>query len=507
MELTTIIFAIFCILTIIIYFIVPKKMQWVILLLSSIFFLFYKNVSLATVTQALVILGVTYFCSLLIYKYRDDSSRSKLYLIIGVLLIIGTLFYLKYTNLILVTINLIGSLLNFNFHFEMVNHVSLIGISYYSLIMIGYLNDIFRGVCEPQRNIFKCALFMSYFPILTSGPFVRYDSFKKDLYGEHKFNYDSMCSGLVRILWGLFKILVISLRLGTIVDSIYNNLTSFNGLVIIAAVLAFPLQLYTNFSGSIDVIMGISEVMGIQLPENFNAPFFSKTITEFWRNWHITLGAWLKDYVFYPLLKSDMMQNLTTKCKNAFGKKTGKKIPMFLSMLIMWLVIGIWHGGAYKYIIGTGLLQFIYIFFEDLLEPVAKKINKKLGINDKTIWYISYQILRTYLLFSFAMVFFRANTVTEAFTIIKSIFIFKVKILSSIKLVGLDLYDAGILFFSLVILFVIDFISRKINIREKLFKTNIIIRWIILYFLIFSILVFGCFGDGFDPAEFIYRGF
>lgn len=507
MGLTTIVFAIFSILTIIIYFVVPKKIQWIILLLSSMIFLFYKNVNLATIIQALLILSTTYICSLLIHKYKDNQSKSKLWLIIGILLIIGVLFYLKYINLFLVTLNSIGSLFHLNFHFNMVNHVSLIGISYYSLIMIGYLNDVYRGACEPQRNIFKCALFMSYFPILTSGPFIRYNNLKDDLYGTHKFSYDRMCSGLVRVLWGLFKILVISLRLGIIVDSIYNNLNSFNGLIIVVAILAFPLQLYTNFSGSIDIIMGISEIMGIQLPENFNAPFFSKTITEFWRNWHITLGAWLKDYVFYPLLKSDMMQNLTTKCKTVFGKKIGKKIPMFLSMLIMWILIGIWHGGEYKFIVGTGLLQFLYIFLEDLLEPVAKRVNKKLRINDNSFWYKTYQILRTYLLFSFAMIFFRSYSISEAVIVIKSIFSFKTQILSNIKLIGLDIYDWGILLFSLIILFIVDFISRKTNIREKLFKKNIIIRWMILYFLIFSIIVFGCYGDGFNPADFIYRGF
>ena len=243
--------------------------------------------------------------------------------------------------------------------------------------MIGYLVDIYRGACKAQKNIFKCALFMSYFPILTSGPFIKYSEIEKDLYSGHKFNYERMCSGLVRTLWGVFKVLVVSQRVGMFVDAVYGDINTYSGIFIMAAFLLFTVQLYTNFSGSIDIIMGISQIIGIKLPENFNVPFASKTITELWRRWHITLGGWLRDYIFYPLLKSDFMQNLNKKCKKKFGKNIGKKIPLYLSMLIMWILIGIWHEGSYKFIIGSGILQFIYIFLEDILEPVSKKINDK----------------------------------------------------------------------------------------------------------------------------------
>ena len=505
MSLTSLTFLIFCLIVFSIYFIVPKKFQWFILLVSSMFFLFYDNFNVSTVIQALVVLLSTYVYGRLIHKYRD-TKKSKVILIIGIAIILGQLFALKYINLFLSTLNHISG-----HNFRNITTNSLVGISYYSLIMISYLIDIYRGTCKPQNNILKCALFMSYFPILTSGPFVRYGDMEDELYGEHKFSYKNMCSGLVRVLWGIFKILVISQRCGYFVDYVYENIVVYNGIYTVIAALLFTIQLYTNFSGSIDVIMGISEILGIKLPENFNVPFFSKTITEFWRNWHITLGAWLRDYIFYPLLKSDIMQKLNKKCKKAFGKKIGKKVPLYLSMFIMWLLIGIWHGGAYTYIIGSGILQFIFIFFEDILAPVASKVNNKLGINDKTFSYKLYQVIRTYLLFSFAMIFFRAHSVKNAIDIISSIFVvWNPWILfdgKSLYTAGLDRPDFMVLIISIIVLFVVELLDRKGSVREKLFKQNIVFRWTILFSLIFSIIIFGCYGVGYDPAAFIYRQF
>ncbi len=510
MSLTSLTFLFFGLMVLLIYFVVPKKIQWVVLLVSSVIFLFYDNLNVGTVIQALVVLVPTYFLGMAIYKNKDDAKKSKRYLILGILIILGQLIYLKYTNLFLVTGNHILNLFKVDYQFGLVHRNSLVGISYYSLIMISYLTDIYRGLVEPQKNIFKCALFMSYFPILTSGPFIRYDAIENELYGKHKFDYKRMCRGLVRILWGVFKILVISQRLGMFVDTVYGNLAKFDGFYTIIAILFFTLQLYTNFSGSIDVIMGISEIIGIKLPENFTLPFFSRSITELWRNWHITLGCWLKDYIFYPLLKSDFMQNLGKKCKEKFGKKTGKKIPMYLSMFIMWVLIGAWHEGAYTFIIGSGILQFIYIFLEETLAPVAEKVNKKLGIDTEKFSYKLYQMLRTYLLFSIAMIFFRATSVTNAIHIMKNAFVWNPWVLfdrTSLYKAGLDMYDFRILIYSLIIMFVVQLLARRGDIREKLFKQNIVFRWVCLYSLIFIILIFGCYGPGYDPAAFIYRQF
>ena len=509
MVLTTFTFLIFTIISLIIYFIVPKKIQWVVLLISSLIFLFYDNLNISTVLQALSILLITYFGSRKIFAYQG-TKKSKVYLLLSTFAILGILIYLKYSNLFLVIFNHFCNFAHINYHFNMVHHNSLIGISYFSLIMISYLIDVYHGAHKPQKNIFKLAYFMSYFPILTTGPFVRYENINEDLYGNHKFNYHNFCSGLLRVAWGLFKVLVISQRIAIFVDGVYGNYTVFNGFYIVLAAMFFVIQLYTNFSGSIDIIMGVSEIIGIKLPENFNAPFFSKTVTEFWRRWHITLGAYLKDYIFYPLMKSNFMQSLNRKAQKFLSKKHAKKIPLYLSMLIMWIAIGIWHGGALTFIVGSGILQFVYIFLEETLGPISKKINNRLGINTETFGYKLYQVIRTFILFSFAMIFFRASSLKEAFGIIQNIFVWNPWVLldnTSLYLVGLDLLDFRVLIISVIVLFVVDYLSLKINIREKLFEQNIVFRWLIIYILLFAIIIFGCYGEGFNPATFIYRQF
>ncbi len=509
MTLASLVFAFFCIITIIVYFIVPKKIQWFVLLIASLFFLFYNNFSWQTVCQASIILLTSYFIGRKLEKYQN-TKKAKWFLLLGCLIIIGLLGYLKYTNFFLNTIKHFLSLFHISFKFKKVTRTTLVGLSYYSLIMISYLVDIYRGKNKSEKNIFKLALFMSYFPILSSGPFVRFSEMKENLFKKHKLNYKALCNGLIRILWGVFKILVISERLAMFVNTVYSDINQFNGFYLILAALMFTLQLYTNFSGSIDIIMGVSEIIGIPLPENFTAPFFSRSITELWRNWHITLGAWLKDYIFYPLLKSDFMQKINTISKKKLGKKIGKKVPLYLSMLIMWLCIGIWHGGAYTYVIGSGLLQFIYIFFEDNLASLANKVYQKLHIKTDTFSFKLYQIIRTYLLFSFSMIFFRAPSVKTALKIIQGMFVFNPWILldnKSLFTAGLDLLDFRVLIISLIALFIVEYLSTKGKVREKLAQQNIVFRWSILYLLIFAIIIFGCYGVGYDPATFIYEQF
>lgn len=223
MNLTSIVFFIFLVITLLMYFIMPKRYSWCVLLISSLIFLFYDNFSINTIMQAIIVLVPSYILGILIEKNKN-TNKAKIFLLLGIIIILGQLIYLKYTNLFLATANHICNLLNINHQFEFIYRNSLIGISYYSLIMISYLTDIYRGACRSQKNIFKCALFMTYFPILTSGPFIRYESIKEDLYKKHEFSYENMCNGLLRIMWGMFKIMVISQRLGIFIDKVYGNL-------------------------------------------------------------------------------------------------------------------------------------------------------------------------------------------------------------------------------------------------------------------------------------------
>lgn len=483
MGLTNLTFFLFCLISLIIYYILPKKFSYIALLLSSITFLFYNDLTITNVFYVLLMLFTSYISSILIEKFE---SKKKIIMIISVLIILFELAFLKYSNLLIRTSNIL-----FKTNFSLLENSSPLGLSYYSLMMIGYIINVYWVSTKEEKNILKLATFMSYFPTLTSGPFIKYEDIKDNLDERNKFNINNIIDGLIRTLWGLFKVLVISTRLNLFVSTIYGDVANYNSLIVFLSIILYTFELYTNFSGSIDIIMGISKMFGITLPENFNNPFAAETITEFWRRWHITLGEWLRNYIFYPLLKSNAMQWLTKKCKDLFGKK-GKKIPIFISMFILWLTIGIWHGGAYKYILASGILQFIFIFFED----ITNSVNKKCRFPIKCL-----RILRTFILFSLSMVFFRATTIGEGINIFAALSNFS----GSLNINFMSIIDYIIIGISILILLIIDNFIAKINlIKEKIgiqYKLSLIFSFIII------ILLFGKYGLGFVSSDFIYGKF
>ena len=485
-------FLLFLMLFLLCYYLLPKKIQPYITIIFSVFFLLYNSFNYYVIFEILLILISSYVGGLLIEKFKGNK-KSLLFCLLSTFIILGELIILKYSNFFIVTVNYL-----FNTNINYVNYVFPIGISYFSLIMISYLIDVYRDTIKAEKNVLKLSLFMSYFPLLTSGPFIRYDEYGNKLFEKHNFDITRFFSGCFRILWGFFKVIVISNKLNIFVNSVYGSLNEFNGILVLITSLLYTFELYTNFSGCIDIVLGVSSMIGVDLPENFNNPFSSKSISELWRRWHITLGAWLKDYIFYPLLKSKFIQNMISFLKKHFNKKISKKIPTYLAMLILWVLIGLWHAGEYKYIISSGLLQFIYIVMEELLEPYFKKYRD----NNSKIYSI-FQMIRTYVLFSFSMIFFRAIDVQNALDIIKGIFNFSN--VNNFALITLSLLDYIVMFIGCLLILVFD--NYKTVIFEKYNKLKFEYKLIILLFLFLVIILFGTYGIGFDHNAFIYGKF
>ena len=506
MQLATLTFICFLLISLIIYYVIPRRFQWIILLISSVFFLFYNSLNLKIIFEVLIVLMDSYIISNMIEKY---PNKSKKLLIFGISIIILELIYLKYTNLFIDIFNFFISIFNKSLVISKVHRSSPMGVLYYSLIMIGYLIDVYHKRVKPQKNILKCLLFMSYFPIVPSGPFIRYKDTGEKLYDGSKLNYDNIKYGFVRLVYGFFELLVVSERLGRIVDTIYANPSYYSGIFIIIGAICFTFQLYTNFKGTIDIITGASRMFGIILPENFNTPFFSRTIEEFWRRWHITLGAWLRDYIFYPLCLSNWNKKLGNFFENKKRKKKAHKIPMYVSLFLMWILAGAWHGGAFTIIIGSGILQFLYILFEQLLAPQAKKVYKILDIKTDVFSFKLYQCVRTFLLFSFALIFFRATSVANAFELIKNIFILNIDNFKDIVLSfdAIDIPDLLVLVVGIISIFIIEIIKQKGDVLERLFNQNLAFKYTVIFALIFAVIIFGCYGPGFDATTFIYNDF
>lgn len=526
MSLISLGFLAFFICVAVVYYILPRRFQWVVLLIAS--FAFYLLCAKPYTIIYLLISVVSAFYAALYMKKTEDLAekmqqeektadaeavlkRRKTVFIITVVGMFLLLALLKYTNSLIGNVQTIINLLGINVQLGTVSWIASLGISFYTLQVVGYLADVYWGISSPQTNIFKFTLFVSYFPQITSGPISRYHQMENQLYAGHKFNYRTFTFGCQRILWGFFKKLVIAERVGVAVRSVYTpDAYHAGGIIVWAATILAAFQMYTDFSGSMDIILGVSECLGIRLPENFNTPFFSRTFQEFWQRWHITLGTWLKDYVMFPILKSRRFARMGKWIKTHWGKKAAKTLPTILAMFILWLANGVWHGAAWKYM-AAAVWFFFMLAMGQLLAPLFNKITKALKINTQCFSWHLFQSLRTLVVYSAGLVFFMANSVMHGFSLIKSaltvfnpqmLFTYEFRVLFSTE------RDVTIAMVALVILFLAEgYMQNGRSLRKAVANQNLPVRWLCYLLLIFSIIIFGTYGYGYNAADFIYAGF
>ena len=385
-----------------------------------------------------------------------------------------------------------------------------LGVSFYTFSLLGYVIDVYYGIATPQRNYGKLALYGMYFPVIISGPILKYREHGEQFFEEHPFDYHKVTRGLQRMLWGFFKKLVISERLGMLVDTVYGAYTDYAGAYIWIATICYAFQLYTDFSGCMDIVLGMSESFGMELPENFETPFFAKSISEYWRRWHITLGVWMKEYVFYPVLRSRFFTNLNKKWKQKFGKKKGKQYTTFAAMFILWFTVGVWHGGDWKFVIGSGLLHWCYIVLEELLEAPCAHAMKRLHINAKGKGIAAIRVLRTFFLVCIGDLFFRAASVGDAFQMLRlAVSAWNPQIIwnGSLFTLGLEPVEFAIVVVSLLLLYAVSWMQQKGSVRERIATKALPVRWLIWYALLFYVILLGCYGPGYSASEFIYQGF
>lgn len=376
---------------------------------------------------------------------------------------------------------------------ETYNLIVPLAISYYTLSLCTYFYDCRWGFIKPYENISDLLLFTMYFPLMTSGPICRYSDIGRQLVSTHEFSYIDVRNGLIRVLYGLVKKLAIANRIGIIVNDMYSS-TASNGAGIWLATGLFALQLYTDFSGIMDIACGVSMCLGIKLPENFKAPFLSENIREFWQRWHITLGLWLRDYVMFPFLHSKICVNLSEKLKNKIGKKISKRIITYIGLLVLWLCMGIWHGsGSFKYIIGEGVWFWLIIVTGDLIGVYGNVKQGKI--------YTFLRRIRTFFMFVVGMIFFRAATLNDALNKLYS-GIFNITDtagldgffnLNRLSVIG-GPFGLILVFFSMTALIIVD---RRIYagqdssyiIENVLMKRNVFLRWLIYLFGIMTVFL------------------
>ena len=511
MSITSFYFLVFYALVLLFYYIVPKRGQWGILLLASIlYYLFSDNGFLIFYPLAAVLVCHWGVRRMVRVRERaeaagtDPGRQCRLALAVVIVANVGALFLLKYINFGINTVNGAASLFGERELLHGLDWLVPLGISYYSLTLIGYVTDVYFGIAKPLKNPGKLALYGMFFPCMLSGPILRFREDGDQLYEPHPFDYVQVTRGIQRMLWGFFKVLVISERMGKLADTVYGNPPQYPGLYIWIGTVAFAFQLYTNFSGGMDISLGIAQTFGLKLP------FFSRTISEYWRRWHITLGVWMKEYVFYPILRSGLFTRLGKRLRSRFGKKRGKQLTTFAGMFLLWFAVGVWHGGDWKYVIGSGLLHWAYIVCGELLEPVYAKGMARLGIDPKAGWVDRLRVLRTFFLVNIGFVFFRADSVQTACAMLKSaVSVFNPSILidGSVFGLGLDWIEFTIAVVSLLMLLAVSLLQEKGPVRERIGKKRLPVRWAIWYALLFYVILLGNYGPDYSAAEFIYQGF
>ncbi len=428
----------------------------------------------------------------------------------AVLLHVGVLVVLKYSAFLGTNFNLLLSALKAPFSIPIPTFLLPIGISFYTMQALSYLFDVYRETIKADRNLERLALYMSFFPQIMEGPICRYSQTAMQLWECQKITYSNMTMGMQRILMGVMKKMVIADRLNILIKVVFSGYDKYDGSVMLIAMVCYTCQLYMDFSGAMDVVIGTGEIFGIKMPENFRQPFFSRTISEFWTRWHISLGAWFRDYVFYPLSMSKPLKNLTIASRKHLGNHFGPLVSGSIALFTVWLFNGLWHGSGWQYIF-FGMYHFVLILLGSIVEPFVKKGTEKLHINRGGWPYKGMQIFRTVCLVNIGELFFRANGLSAGIAMFKNMvtnFTFASFRDNSFYKLGMDRYDVIITIVAVaIVLFVSIQNERGISVRKSLAQKNVVVRWAVIYALIFFIIIYGAYGAGYVPLDPIYANF
>lgn len=441
---------------------------------------------------------------------KECTGKKRWILFFGILLLIGTLAGVKYYNFFAENFSALMRILSIPAAMEQKSIWQPIGISFYTLEAVGYMLDVYEEKIQAEHKFLKLALFLSFFPQMMEGPIGRYEQTADRLYEGNPLTEKNLSNGALRIFWGLFKKMLIADRLNWVVDTIYGNYQAYDGAIVALGAVSYTIQLYMEFSGSMDIVIGVGEMFGVTLPENFRQPLFSRNVSEFWRRWHITLGTWLKDYIFYPVSLAPGVKKLSAKAKKRFGKHCGKIVVSAAALFPVWLCNGLWHGPQWIYIF-YGMYYFVLILSSIIFEPVFEKMKKPFKDLDHNPVFIGFQIARTLVLVFIGELFFRAPGPRQAVDMlvwIISRFHIQSLVSNVVLYLGIDIQDMILIIAALAVVFAVSCLHEKgIRVRDRIGTFPQPVRWCVYYGLMLSVLIFGAYGYGYTAVDLIYAGF
>lgn len=557
MSFTSIPFYLFAALTLLLHYVLPRRFQWIVLLVMS--FVFYASWGLELIPFVLVATLMAWLCARKMEAiYASSDARIKVakdagenppmrvwkeeakkqcrrWLWLALAVLIAALAFVKlqkqmanipvlswipwffskaYHHFGKLLLKLPGSQLFlidtvFSDHAAMASTVSILvplGISYYTFSLISYVADVYWRKDKAEQRYFRLLAFTLYFPKILQGPISRHKDLAPQLFEGHAFDYTKFCFGLQRMVWGYFKKMVIADRLAVFVNTVFGNIVGETGAHLLVASLFGALQLYCDFSGCMDIACGFSECLGLTLAENFNHPFFSKTAAEFWRRWHITLGTWFKDYVFMPMLISPRLLSLSKKVRNIAGERAGKAVMKIVPLLAVWLLTAAWHGVGVNYL-AWGAYWFVILMTASVFENELHSLTKLLRIDTGTDDWHLFQMLRTFCIYMIGHLFTRLDSVSAVWRTLKTIltdFHLEGFFDGSLYSLGLDRANFLLALAMIVVLWAVAMLEKKGSLRKQIAKFGLVTRWLIYYAAIFSIIVFGIYGPGYNASSFIY---
>lgn len=523
MQLLSYTFVLLWVITFALYYLVPQRRKWQILLVAGL--VFYVIGLRGMPVSLFLTCATTYACGIFLRESlasqrealagcADKESKKavkqgfekkrKLVQILYFALNLGLLVFYKYTVVTLPFLTAWGVSTGF---FDKV--IMPLGISFYTLTAVGYVVDVGREQCEAEGNPLKLLLFLSYFPAVTQGPFNRFAKLKEEFERVHIFDYDRMLRGIQRFVWGAFKKLVIADRIGLFVDSVFaSEVSAVPGSIFVAAVTLYMLQLYADFSGYMDMALGVSETFDIFLPENFRRPYFSKSVAEFWRRWHITLGAWFKDYVMFSFVMSGTGRKIAKAGKKRWSVMGRHVVPIMGTMMV-WLLTGMWHGRTVSYML-WGVYYGLIMSVSLVLETKYAVWREKLHLNDGKAYGL-FCMARTWLIVFVADVMIRSESLAQAGAIYRAM-VFRLNagalLSQTITSYGISKYGFLLLAAALCLWLAVSlWEERGKDVRAYLAGWPMPLRWCCYYGILLAVLITGIYGGGYDTAAFMYQSF
>jgi D-alanyl-lipoteichoic acid acyltransferase DltB (MBOAT superfamily) len=528
MSITSLSFALFLLITIVLFYLCPMKHRWKVLLAASIVFyaicgvkylpfILFTSVSVwwggrrigyiyreqdayvANCSDRKKKKEIKAFC-------RQQAKRVLMLVMIVNLAVLCAVKFLKYAIPSLNSLLAMGGAKG-GLTAEMI--IVPLGISYYTFSTVGYLLDVYWRRYEYEESLPRFLLYTIYFPHIVQGPISRYNTLGQELKKELRWDYTRVTKGAQLMLWGLFKKLVIADWLNIFVNNVYGG-DNQSGLVFLAAILFDAVQIYTDFTGYMDIVTGASQIFGVKLERNFNHPFFAKNVGEFWRRWHMTMGGWFKDYVYYPVNISSWLKNFNKKTKGKLPDAVRKNIVVAIPILITWFLTGLWHGTGVTYV-AWGIYYGVLITLSTIFTPALQTLGQKLRINMDAPSFDVYRMVRMFLIFCGGRLLTRPGTLTKTAEVFTTVFrnpqpwtLWD----GTLTTFGLSVPMLVLEVLCIVLVWWVSYHEEHCGpVRDTLEKQNLLFRWMLLLGLIFAVIIFGYYGPGFDASAFIYAAY